>query len=35
MFLEPVLARLQLRLASWTRRGFDTVDADAIRSCVA
>jgi len=23
-FLEPVLARLGLRLASWTRRGFDT-----------
>jgi peptidoglycan-N-acetylglucosamine deacetylase len=28
-FLDPVLARLQLRLASWTRRGFDTVRADA------
>jgi peptidoglycan/xylan/chitin deacetylase (PgdA/CDA1 family) len=28
-FLEPVLARLQLRLASWTRRGFDTVSANA------
>ncbi len=28
-FLDPVLARLQLRLASWTRRGFDTVSADA------
>jgi peptidoglycan/xylan/chitin deacetylase (PgdA/CDA1 family) len=28
-FLDPVLARLQLRLASWTRRGFDTVDANA------
>ncbi len=26
--LEPVLAPLGLRLASWTRRGFDTVDAD-------
>jgi peptidoglycan/xylan/chitin deacetylase (PgdA/CDA1 family) len=25
-FLEPVLARLGLRLASWTRRGFDTVN---------
>jgi peptidoglycan-N-acetylglucosamine deacetylase len=24
-FLDPVLARLALRLASWTRRGFDTV----------
>jgi peptidoglycan/xylan/chitin deacetylase (PgdA/CDA1 family) len=28
-FLDPVLARLELRLASWTRRGFDTVTADA------
>jgi peptidoglycan/xylan/chitin deacetylase (PgdA/CDA1 family) len=28
-FLDPVLARLGLRLASWTRRGFDTVSADA------
>jgi len=28
-FLDPVLARLQLRLASWTRRGFDTVDPNA------
>jgi len=27
-FLDPVLARLQLRLASWTRRGFDTVNAN-------
>lgn len=27
--LEPVLARLGLRLASWTRRGFDTVKTDA------
>jgi len=26
--LEPQLARLGLRLASWTRRGFDTVSAD-------
>ena len=25
VFLEPVLARAGLRLASWTRRGFDTV----------
>ena len=24
-FLDPILARLGLRLASWTRRGFDTV----------
>ena len=28
-FLDPVLTRLQLRLASWTRRGFDTVTANA------
>jgi peptidoglycan/xylan/chitin deacetylase (PgdA/CDA1 family) len=28
-FLEPVLTRLQLRLASWTRRGFDTVSTNA------
>ena len=28
-FLGPVLARLKLQLASWTRRGFDTVSADA------
>jgi peptidoglycan/xylan/chitin deacetylase (PgdA/CDA1 family) len=28
-FLDPVLARLQLRLASWTRRGFDTVSGDS------
>lgn len=28
-FLEPVLARLGLHLASWTRRGFDTVSSDA------
>lgn len=28
-FLEPVLARQGLLLASWTRRGFDTVNADA------
>jgi peptidoglycan/xylan/chitin deacetylase (PgdA/CDA1 family) len=28
-FLDPVLQRLQLQLASWTRRGFDTVNADA------
>jgi peptidoglycan-N-acetylglucosamine deacetylase len=27
-FLDPVLARLKLRLASWTRRGFDTVSGD-------
>lgn len=28
-FLDPVLCRLGLRLASWTRRGFDTVSARA------
>ena len=28
-FLDPVPTHLQLRLASWTRRGFDTVSADA------
>jgi peptidoglycan/xylan/chitin deacetylase (PgdA/CDA1 family) len=28
-FLDPVLQRLQLQLASWTRRGFDTVNPDA------
>jgi peptidoglycan/xylan/chitin deacetylase (PgdA/CDA1 family) len=28
-FLDPVLTRMQLRLASWTRRGFDTVTANA------
>jgi peptidoglycan/xylan/chitin deacetylase (PgdA/CDA1 family) len=27
--LDPVLQRLQLQLASWTRRGFDTVSSDA------
>lgn len=27
-FLEPILRRLKLQLASWTRRGFDTVNAD-------
>jgi peptidoglycan/xylan/chitin deacetylase (PgdA/CDA1 family) len=27
-FLDPVLTHLDLRLASWTRRGFDTVDKD-------
>ena len=27
-FLWPVLARLNLRLASWTRRGFDTRERD-------
>jgi peptidoglycan/xylan/chitin deacetylase (PgdA/CDA1 family) len=28
-FLEPVLESLGLRLASWTRRGFDTVNGNA------
>jgi peptidoglycan-N-acetylglucosamine deacetylase len=28
-FLDPVLWRMQLQLASWTRRGFDTVSGDA------
>ena len=28
-FLDPILTRLQLRLASWTRRGFDTVRANS------
>jgi peptidoglycan-N-acetylglucosamine deacetylase len=28
-FLDPVLTRLQLRLVSWTRRGFDTVNPNA------
>jgi peptidoglycan/xylan/chitin deacetylase (PgdA/CDA1 family) len=28
-FLEPLLARTGLGLASWTRRGFDTVERDA------
>ena len=29
LFLEPVLARANLRLVSWTRRGFDTVSGSA------
>jgi peptidoglycan/xylan/chitin deacetylase (PgdA/CDA1 family) len=28
-FLQPCLAQLDLQLASWTRRGFDTVNPDA------
>lgn len=28
-FLDPILAHQQLRLASWTRRGFDTVTTNA------
>ena len=27
-FLQPILARMQLQLVSWTRRGFDTVARD-------
>jgi peptidoglycan/xylan/chitin deacetylase (PgdA/CDA1 family) len=30
-FLEPVLCRLGLSLASWTRRGFDTASTDPVR----
>jgi peptidoglycan/xylan/chitin deacetylase (PgdA/CDA1 family) len=30
-WLEPLLRRRGLALASWTRRGFDTVDGDAAR----
>ncbi len=30
-FLQPVLAQLELRLASWTRRAYDTRDAHAQR----
>ncbi len=29
--LDPTLARLGLTFVSWTRRGYDTVDADATR----
>lgn len=32
-FLDPVLARLGLRLAAWSRRGFDTRTADAAVVC--
>jgi hypothetical protein len=31
--LDPVLSRLDLRLVSWTRRGFDTVNGDADSVC--
>lgn len=31
LFLDPVLHRMGLHLVSWTRRGFDTVTADAPR----
>jgi len=27
-FLDPILSRMDLKLASWTRRGFDTVTRD-------
>ncbi len=30
-FLEPVLQRLDLRLATWTRRGYDTRVSDPVR----
>ncbi len=30
-FLEPILQRHGLQLASWTRRGFDTVNPDSTR----
>ena len=30
-FLDYVLAKRELRLASWTRRGFDTVNGNAMR----
>ncbi len=30
-FVDPVLARLGLTCVSWTRRGYDTLDADATR----
>lgn len=30
-FLDPVLHRLGLHLVSWTRRGFDTREADAVK----
>ena len=33
LFLAPVLARLDLRLTSWTRRGFDTRSGDADVVC--
>lgn len=32
-WLDPVLHRLRLRLVSWTRRGFDTVEKDPDRIC--
>jgi peptidoglycan/xylan/chitin deacetylase (PgdA/CDA1 family) len=28
-FLDPILTRMQLQLASWTRRGFDTINTNA------
>jgi peptidoglycan/xylan/chitin deacetylase (PgdA/CDA1 family) len=32
-FLDPILHRLNLRLASWTRRAFDTQRRDPARAC--
>jgi peptidoglycan/xylan/chitin deacetylase (PgdA/CDA1 family) len=32
-FLDPVLTKLGLRLAAWTKRGFDTRTADAVVVC--
>ena len=32
-WLDPVLHRFGLRLVSWTRRGFDTVELDSDRIC--
>lgn len=32
-FLDPVLVRLGLRLAAWSRRGYDTRTADAATVC--
>ncbi len=33
IFLDPVLARLGLRLAAWSRRGYDTRSGDAALVC--
>ncbi|WP_205962888.1 polysaccharide deacetylase family protein [Pararobbsia silviterrae] len=32
-FLDPLLQQLGLQLTSWTRRGFDTREADPMRVC--
>jgi peptidoglycan/xylan/chitin deacetylase (PgdA/CDA1 family) len=29
LFLDPILKRLDLKLVSWTRRGFDTLNREA------